>query len=99
MADEYQPTEHEIFLRKYTTDDHGRNVICGLTYEETVWYRDYQAKDWKYRTSDNYFPWESLDHKHKETRKWLDLENRHEKARFEALGAEHILRTDKPPIN
>ena len=31
-----------------------------------------------------------------EMQKYLDLHDKHERARFEMLGAEHILRTDKP---
>ena len=99
LVSDYKPTEFEGFLRKYTTDQFGNKVIRGLTFDETKWYREYQEKDIKYRANDSYFPWSSVEQMHEERDRWLELHNRYEKARFEALGAEHILRTERLPIN
>jgi hypothetical protein len=75
-------------MRSIATDSTGREVLVGLTAEETDWYFAYTEK----RMSDA--P-RGQNHGNDRAR-YLALHDRHERARFQVLGAEIEKRTDSP---
>ena len=75
-------------MRSIATDSAGREVLVGLTFEETEWYFSYTAR----RSSDQPRPAGHAD----DRRRYLALHQKHEKARFQVLGAEIQKRTDNP---
>jgi hypothetical protein len=75
-------------MRSITTDGTGREVLVGLTAEETDWYFAYTAR----RMSDA----ARGPHHSEDRERYLALHDRHEHARFQVLGAEIQKRTDSP---
>lgn len=73
-------------MRAISTDENGREVLVGLTLEETAWYMQHSRR---FLTADRHHAPESKQ-------KYLQLHDKHERARFGVLGAEHQLRTDNP---
>jgi hypothetical protein len=71
-------------MRAIGEDEHGQKVLVGLTLEETSFYLSFVEQ--------------SLigDTDPEDGDRYLELDNKHEKARFDVLGAEHVLRTEKP---
>ena len=67
-------------------DNEGNEVLVGLTVEETSFYLNYVQQ--RLLGDDDPTVGE----------RYLKLHDKHEKARFSVLGAEHILRTEKPII-
>ena len=72
-------------MRALTTDSQGRDVLVGLSFEETEIYvnhsrallrgdRDRESRDL-----------------------YLQLHEKHERARLEVIGTEHYLRNENPP--
>ncbi len=74
-------------MRAISTDANGNEILVGLTLEETAFYMNYTRKR---ITGED-------DHLHGE--RYLELHNKHEQARFEVLGAEIHLRTEKPTFH
>lgn len=68
-------------------DAQGREVLVGLTYEETTEYFDYQ----KQRLSGHRSPNHIVDR-----RRWLDLYQKHERVRLQILAAEIAREIHKP---
>jgi hypothetical protein len=81
-------------MRMLNTDLNGDEIFVGLTREESEWYADYEARDWSYRTADH-APRPEKGEKLRHQELW----EKHERARFEVLGAEHVLRTENPSRN
>lgn len=86
-------TEHEriffIETRALTKDNEGREVLVGLTLEETEFYMTFSRR---FTTGDR--------DRNKENRKrYLELTERHEKARIDVIGSELYLLNENPPIN
>jgi hypothetical protein len=80
--------EHLTEMRAIAKDRAGREVLVGLTGEETDWYFAYSAK----RLSGV-----SRGKDHSDDReRYLALHNKHEIARLQVLGAEVQKRTDSP---
>lgn len=71
-------------MRALATDALGREVLVGLTFEETAFYVTYGRDRIKgiSRPDDG--------------EKYLELHDKHERARLSVLGAENELRNDKP---
>ena len=73
-------------MRAITKDSQGREVLVGLTIEETVFYMEYVRNRMQgHNDSQN-------------GARYLELHEKHERARFAVLGAEHYVRTENPPI-
>jgi len=72
-------------MRCLTTDSEGREVLVGLTSEETNTYLALSGN----------LAAEASDPDGRNT--YLALHDKHERARLEVLGAEHIVRTENPP--
>jgi len=72
-------------MRSLTTDEHGREVLVGLTVEETEFYVTYlrTRHSGKRTLSDR--------------DRYLELRQKHEKARLQVLLAENQLRIENPP--
>ena len=85
---ELSDSDREYFteMRALTRDTQGREVLVGLTFEETVEYVTYSKSSMSGKTT--YDP-EARDH-------YLELHDKHQRARFQVLGAEHVLRTENP---
>jgi hypothetical protein len=75
---------HLTEMRAITKDSQGREVLVGLTLDETVIYMAYHRK---IRTG---------EHDSEGGEVYLELHNKHERARLAVIGAEHILRTENP---
>lgn len=69
-----------------STDSKGREILVGLTIEETIFYMEYAQK----RIQGH--------HDSQNRDRYLELHDKHERARFAVLGAEHYIRTENPPI-
>lgn len=72
-------------MRAITTDGHGREVLVGLTLEETAWYVAYSKA--------------RLTGEHREPedgKEYLELYDKHERARLQVLGAEIEARNENP---
>lgn len=84
-------------LRKLTRDAEGREVLVGLSFEESEWYLahvDARAGGPEARAErDAGKTFEEVD---AETDRYLALHEKHENARMAVLGAEYELRTAKP---
>jgi hypothetical protein len=78
---------HLTEMRAIATDQDGREVLVGLTFEETEWYFDYQAQ----RLSGQ----RGRDHT-TNRRRFLALYEKHEQARLQVIGAEFQKQTDNP---
>jgi hypothetical protein len=74
---------HLTEMRAIATDQDGREVLVGLTFEETEWYFDYHAQ----RLS---------GHHTTNRRRFLALYEKHEQARLQVIGAEFQKLTDNP---
>lgn len=72
-------------VRAITKDNQGREVLVGLTEEESAFYMQYVRR-----------PLQG-DHEREDSRRHLELHDKRERARLSILGAEHELRTEKPP--
>lgn len=84
------PAERQAHLkemRAIAEDNDGNEVLVGLTVEETSLYLNYV----KQRVFGDADP--------NDGERYIQLHDKHEKARFSVLGAEHILRTEKPSIH
>jgi hypothetical protein len=84
------PVERQEYLKEMRAidgDNEGNEVLVGLTVEETSFYLKYVEQ----RVSGDSDP--------SDGEKYLKLHDKHEKARFSVLGAEHVLRTEKPSIH
>lgn len=71
--------------RAITKNAQGQEVLVGLTEEETAFYMAH-VRGFRAGVRDN-------DGK----ARYLELNQKHEHARFAVLGAEHVLRTENPP--
>jgi hypothetical protein len=71
-------------MRAITTNAQGQEVLVGLTEEETAFYMAHTRG----------FLSEERDRDGKA--RYLELHEKHERARFTVLGAEHVLRTENP---
>lgn len=71
-------------MRSINKDNKGREVLVGLTVDETSFYLTYLEQSIVGETNQEDGP------------KFLTLHDKHEKARLAVLGVEHILRTEKP---
>ena len=76
---------HKTEMRAITKDSQGREVLVGLTFDETAFYMSFSRK------------FLSGDQDSEDSEVYLELHEKHEHARFEVIGAEHILRTENPP--
>jgi hypothetical protein len=72
-------------MRALSTDAQGREVLVGLTFEETAFYVTYERDRIKDIS------------RHDDGEKHLELHGKHERSRLSVLGAEIQLRNDKPP--
>jgi len=73
-----------VEMRALTTDSAGREVLVGLTFEETVFYMEYTNKRMQgYKDRPN-------------SKRYLQLHEKHELARLEVLGTEIFVRNEKP---
>ena len=74
-------------MRALSYDSDGREVFIGLTQEETIRYLQHRRK---FRTGQ----------RDREARaEYLQLHDKHERARLQVLGMEHTLRSDNRPPN
>ena len=71
-------------MRALSTDSEGREILVGLTIEETVFYMEYVRNRMQGHSQNG--------------ARYLELHEKHECARFAVLGAEHYVRTENPPI-
>jgi hypothetical protein len=74
-------------MRKITTDARGNEVLVGLTLEETDFYINHTRQ--RITGEDN----------QRNGGKYLDLHEKHERARLEILGAEIYLRDENPTLH
>ena len=79
--------EHLTEMRAIATDKDGREVLVGLSSEETEWYFAYSARRWRGDRRRGH----SVDRE-----KYLTLQTKHQLARFAILGAEVQKRTETP---
>lgn len=87
MSDDSDPD----FMRAWTTDAHGNRVLVGLSEQETGEYLAYQRDRAERRRGGR-----AADSKARG--RWLQLHEKHERARLAVIGAEVELR-HKPTIN
>ncbi len=89
MSTKFEFTDSEkVYLREmraFSTDAQGREVLVGLTREETILYVTY-GRDRMAGMS-----------RHDDGEKYLEFHDKHERARLSVLGAENELRNDNPP--
>ena len=90
----YSP-ENDFFLR-WAKDEQGRDVMVGLTYEETAEYQAHRDRDLLHRLDDNSFPWPSVEEMHREKRRSIELHDKHELARLKRLGDTYQDRLGEP---
>jgi hypothetical protein len=77
-------------MRAIGVDGEGREVLVGLTFEETAWYLEYSDRKLHGKSGTN----------HDEDRdQYLVLHDKHESARLQVLAAEIEKRTDDPTMN
>lgn len=74
-------------MRSLTTDEHRREVLVGLTAEETDFYVTYLRRR---NTGER-------DPSAANRDRFLELRQKHERARIEVIGAENQLRVTDPP--
>ena len=73
-------------MRALSTDSAGREVLVGLSFEESEFYMAYANQRMQ-------------GHKDRpNSKRYLELSEKHERARLEVLGAETYIRNEKPPI-
>lgn len=75
-----------IEMRAITTDTQGREMLVGLTTEETEFYIAY-SRDLR-----------GDSHNSADSDRYLELNNKHEAARLSVLMAENEQRVDNPPL-
>lgn len=81
-------------MRGLSTDHDGNEILVGLTVEESTWYIEHN-RQWLAERLDD-----SAPNKSREGRvRHRELHEKHERARFQILGAEHVLRTENPTRN
>ena len=73
-------------MRAITTDAQGREILVGLSLDETTTYL---------KLSRDLLTADGGDTDDSDT--YLTLHDKHERARLEVLGVEHIVRTENPP--
>ncbi len=81
-----------VEMRALTTDAEGREVLVGLTFEETLEYLKLAHTTGASGAS-------SAGARYDDGERYLALHDKHELARLEILGAEHQKRVDKPTVN
>jgi hypothetical protein len=81
-----------VEMRSLTTDAEGREVLVGLSFEETEFYLAHARA----RLSPDYI--RPADHSARSER-YLALHDKHEFERLQVLGAEYQKRVDKPTMN
>lgn len=74
-------------MRGIAIDEQGREVLVGLTMDETVFYMTYV----RHRAAGDRDP----DRGHQ--RRFLELHDKHELARYQVIGAENEVRVQNPP--
>jgi hypothetical protein len=82
----FSETEREMLneMRAITSDAHGNELLVGLTLEETDFYLAHQ-RDFR------------AGIRHSEDRlRFLELHNKHERARCEVLGLEQYVKREDP---
>jgi hypothetical protein len=77
-------------MRAIGIDGEGREVLVGLTFDETAWYFEYSDRKLHGKSGTN------LD---EDRDRYLVLSDKHERARLQVLGAEIEKRIDDPTIN
>ena len=89
MSDFKFTDDERIFklqMRGLAKDSEGREVLVGLTLEETAFFMNRSRK----------FAVGIREHETK--KRWLELAAKHEAARFAVLASEHELEREKPTI-
>jgi hypothetical protein len=85
----FEFTEHErqslTMMRALAQDEQGREVLVGLTIEETEELMGHYRRFPKERVPD------------REKQRFRELHDKHEKARLEVIGSEAYLRSHEPP--
>lgn len=84
FTDEERATLTEF--RAITTDEQGREVLVGLTLEETAFYVAHVKQR---RTNPDRVA----------QKRYLELDKKHERARLSVIGGEIQLRTKNPPLH
>ena len=73
-------------MRALSRDSAGREILVGLTFEETEFYMEYTNKRMQ-------------GHKDRpNSKRYLELHEKHELARLEVLGTEIFVRNENPTI-
>ncbi|AMS13154.1 hypothetical protein A3218_02055 [Pseudomonas chlororaphis] len=72
-------------IRALNADEHGREIFVGLTREESERYLALSEADKDLST--------------KERDEYIKLDEQYNRARMQVIGAEHLLRTENPPIH
>lgn len=75
-------------MRAISSDSQGREILCGLTREETLFYMAHSRA----------FVSGNRDRDRDNRDEYLKLHDKHELARLEILGAEAYIRNEAPPI-
>ena len=78
---------HLSEMRAISTDSQANEVLVGLTLEETALYMAHSRA----------FLTDERDRTNR--KKYLELHDKHEKARLEVLGAEIYVRNERPPLH
>ena len=73
-------------MRALSTDSAGREVLVGLTFEETDFYMEYSNKRMQGQMDGP------------NSKRYLELHEQHERARLEVLGTEIYIRNENPSI-
>lgn len=93
---EFDPHERAYLLdmRLLTTDLEGRDVFVGLSVEESEEYFAFTRPG-----GTDLRPGEDWEQQHARGERYLELHDKMEKAKFELIAAEHVLRTMRPTKN
>ena len=85
-----QDNERDYFneMRMIEKDDEGRDILRGLTYEETEWYLTY-SRDMGLHNR-------SIKQMEADRDRYADLFEKHETARHAILAAEYLARVSNP---
>ena len=86
-------------MRSWTSDAYGNRVLVGLTLKETEELTALRKKWLEDHLLENGSAYASAAERQAANARAIELEEKHERARVQVLGAEHELRVDKPPIN
>jgi hypothetical protein len=81
--------EYGDFMRIWDFDADGNKVLVGLTRAETEWYQEFNEKNIKRRSDQNFFPWSSVEEHSAENDAWIKLNEQHEKARLQRIFSEN----------